>query len=303
MAIASTLILGACNGSSSNNSEADKPLTAKARVASDADDLLQGPLARSKEGDYVLENDLIRVIIQQPGRNWFGLGTYGGNIIDVSAVNSDGSFNPDHMEEFITGINIENTPNFTEIAIRNDGSDGEPAVICASGPDDLIEIINPSSITRDLGFKFPESADDRDLPVIIETCYSLNPDQPWVTMDTTLSNSSSDLLPIYMAELLNGSGEVEAFQPYAGFGEPLVTLQCPDTSAVACGAGQCDQCNYFAYSGKDGAAGVSYGLIHEVAGTSTLSAAGVNTLIYGQAVLDLLLGISTQISIFRGRAR
>ena len=34
MAIASTLLLGACNGSSSNNSEADKPLTAKARVAS-----------------------------------------------------------------------------------------------------------------------------------------------------------------------------------------------------------------------------------------------------------------------------
>ena len=143
-AMACALALSGCNGSSSNNnSGADTPPTAKARVASDADDLLQGPLARGKEGDYVLENDLIRVIIQQPGRNWFGLGTYGGNIIDVSAVNSDGSFNPDHMEEFITGINIENTPNFTELAVRNDGSDGELAVICATGPDDLIEIINP----------------------------------------------------------------------------------------------------------------------------------------------------------------
>ena len=107
-AIACALILSACNGSSNNNSGVDKPPTAKARVATDADDLLQGPLARGKEGDYVLENDLIRVIIQQPGRNGFGLGTYGGNIIDVSVKNSDGSFNPDHMEEFITGINIEN---------------------------------------------------------------------------------------------------------------------------------------------------------------------------------------------------
>ena len=111
--------------------------TAQARQADDADDLLQGPLARSSSGDYVLENDLLRVIIQKPGRNWFGLGTYGGNIIDASAKNDDGSFNPDHMEEFVTGVNIENTPNYTQVEIRNDGSDGEPAVICASGPDDL----------------------------------------------------------------------------------------------------------------------------------------------------------------------
>jgi hypothetical protein len=292
MAIASALILGACNGSGSNDSGTDNPPTAKARVARDADDLLQGPLARGKEGDYVLENDLIRVIIQQPGRNWFGLGTYGGNIIDVSAKNSDGSFNPDHMEEFITGINIENTTNFTDVGIRNDGADGEPAVICASGPDDLIEIVNPSSLIRNNGFNFPESADDRDLPVTVETCYSLAPDQPWVTLDTTVSNNSDDSLPIYMAELLNGSGEVEAFQAYVGFGEPLITLVCPDTSLVACDTGQCDQCNYLAYAGKDGAVGVSYGLIHEVTGTANFSATGVNALLYGQSVRDLVLGAS-----------
>ena len=65
-AMACALILSACNGSSSSNNDsgADKPPTAKARVATDTDDLLQGPLARGKEGDYVLENDLIRVIIQ-----------------------------------------------------------------------------------------------------------------------------------------------------------------------------------------------------------------------------------------------
>jgi len=287
-AIACALILSACNGSSNNNSGVDKPPTAKARVATDADDLLQGPLARGKEGDYVLENDLIRVIIQQPGRNGFGLGTYGGNIIDVSVKNADGSFNPDHMEEFITGINIENTPNFTDISIRNDGSDGEPAIICASGPDDLIEIVNASSAIDDLNGSLPASTDDRDLPINIETCYSLAPEESWLTLDSTINNSSSEPLSIYMMEYLSGSGEVELFQPYAGMGEALLTPVCPETTRVACAAGECDQCNYVAFTGKDGATGVSYGLIHETPDSTSLSIYGVTAILFGESVFDLV---------------
>jgi hypothetical protein len=97
-ALASALLLSACDDNNNNNSGGGEPPmppapTAQARQADDTDDLLQGPLARSSSGDYVLENDLLRVIIQKPGRNWFGLGTYGGNIIDASAKNDDGSFN------------------------------------------------------------------------------------------------------------------------------------------------------------------------------------------------------------------
>ncbi len=151
--------------------------TASAREATESSDLLQGPLARSAVGDFVLENDLLRVIIQRPGRRWFGIGTYGGNIIDSSAKKADGSFYPDHLEEFVVGVNIENTPNYTDVSIVNDGGDGEAAVICASGPDDLLDFINASSAIRGLGFSFPDSADDRDLPLDIETCYSLAPGQ------------------------------------------------------------------------------------------------------------------------------
>ena len=142
------LALSACNGHGGGNDSGTEPEEprAKAREATSANDLLQGPLARSSEGDYVLENDLLRVIIQKPGRNWFGLGTYGGNIIDASAKNADGSYNPDHLEEFIIGVNIENTPNYTDLRIENDGSNGEAAVICVSGPDDLVEVLNASSV-------------------------------------------------------------------------------------------------------------------------------------------------------------
>ncbi len=203
LGLVAVLILTACNTSGDNGNSGDNPPatpTAKARKATNSDDLLQGPLARSSEGDYVLENDLLRVIIRKPGRNWFGLGTYGGNIIDVSAKNADASFNPDHMEEFVTGVNIENT---------------------------------------------------------------------------TISNTSRDALSTYLVEYLNGSGEVEAFQPFAGFGEPQLTLTSPETSLVACDAGQCDQCNYLAYTGKEGAAGVSvFQTIDATAEPPTLFMAG-----------------------------
>jgi hypothetical protein len=285
-------LVGCHNGSSppddDNGGAAVTPKLSDARSADTATDLLTGPLARSRIGDYVLENERIRVIIQKPGRSWFGIGTFGGNIIDASVKNSDGSFNPDHLEEFVTGINIENVANYTQVDIRNDGSDAKAAIICFSGPDDLLELVNASTTIRALGASFPESADDRDLPLEIETCYSLEPDENWVTIDTTLRNTAADPLAIYMTEYLSGSGEVEAFQPNAGFGEPQGTRVCAVDTQVSCGDGLCDQCNYFAYTGNGGADGVSYGLIHEESGSTSFSTSGVSVLILGQAVIDLI---------------
>ena len=232
------------------------------------------------------------MIIQKPGRQWLQLGTYGGNIIDVAARQEDGSFLPDHLEEFIVGVNIENTPNYTQVRVEADGSDGQAAVICARGPDDIFEYANASSAIRRLGFQFPESADDRDLPLEIETCYSLLPGQPYVVMDTTLHNESSEDLAVYQVEYLSGSGQVEPYQPQAGFGLPRINPACPDESWVSCSwseDGLCDQCNYIAYGGFDGGAGVSYGMIHEEMGSSSFSDNGTNVLVLGQDVLNLLI--------------
>ena len=289
------LLLAACDNNNNNKKDEVEPptppaATAVAREATAASDLLAGPLARSSSGDFVLENELFRVIIQKPGRNWFGIGTYGGNIIDVSRRQSDGSFLPDHLEEFVTGINIENTPNFTEVEITNPGADGEEAQICARGPDDLLDNQNPSSQIRSRGFPFPASADDRDLPLEIQTCYSLAANQPYLTIDTRLTNTSSEDVSLWWVEYLSGSGEVQAFQPEAGFGEPLFTAGCPASAVVACDGGECDQCNYLAYAGHDGAAGVSYGLIHEVPDSASFSTDGVNVLILGSSLIKIVAG-------------
>ncbi len=291
----SLALLQACSDGSDSRPPTEPPIepspTASAREAASESDLLRGPLARGRSGDFVLENEQLRVIIQKPGRQWLTVGTYGGNIIDVSPKRQDGSFFPDHLEEFIVGVNIENTPNYTQVRVEADGSDGQAAIICASGPDDIFEYANPSSAIRRLGFQFPESADDRDLPLEIETCYSLSPGEPFVVMNTTLRNESSDDLGVYQVEYLSGSGQVEPYQPQAGFGLPQINPACPAVSRVSCSGsddGICDQCNYIAYSGIDGADGVSYGLIHEEMGSSSFSDNGINVLVLGQDVLTLL---------------
>ena len=297
------LLLHACSDSSNPRPdpvEPEQPVepitpasSVSARVAAD-EDLLTGPLARGRAGDFVLENEHLRVIIQQAGRQWLSIGTFGGNIIDVSRKDSKGGLLPDHLEEFVIGLNIENTANYTEVSIENDGSDGEAAVICASGPDDLLELANASSAILEFGVPLPPSADDQDLPVKVETCYRLESEARYITMDTSVINLGLDDIPIYMTEYLNGSGQVEFFQPYAGFGEPAFTSSCPEETYVACDALEgelCDQCNFVAYSGLDGASGVSYGLIHSEQRSSSFSTAGINIVVYGEAVLNLILGI------------
>lgn len=271
----------------------DPAKRASARVAV-AGDLLTGPLARGVPGDYVLENEHLRVIIQQPGRQWLSIGTFGGNIIDVSPKDESGGLLPDHMEEFVLGLNIENTPNYTAVVIENDGDDGLPAKICVSGPDDLLELANASSAIEAFGVQLPASADDRDLTVNIETCYSLRPGARYIEMDTVLSNFGFDDEDVYMTEYLNGSGQVEFFQPHAGFGEPAFTPSCPPSTWVSCDpefGGSCDQCNFVAYSGVDGATGLSYGLIHGEQESSSFSTAGINIVVYGASVLELILQV------------
>ena len=269
----------------------DPASRSSARIATE-EDLLSGPLARGVADDFVLENEHLRAIIQKPGRQWLSIGTFGGNIIDVSRKDEAGELLPDHMEEFVIGLNIENTANYIDVRVEHDGSDGQPAVICATGPDDLLELANASSAISEFGVELPSSADDRDLPVEVETCYSLAPGARHIVMDTTIRNMETEDIPVYMTEYLNGSGQVEFFQPYAGFGEPVFTASCPEETFVACDAredGLCDQCNFIAYSGIDGAAGVSYGLIHSEQRSSSFSTAGINILVYGAAVLDLIL--------------
>jgi hypothetical protein len=257
--------------------------TALAKLITDSADCVGGVLSRCRPGDYLLKNEKIRVIVQSIQRNLFGIGQFGGQIIDADLVRAAGDPDRDQFEEWSTSINIENTAHYTSIAVLNDGSDGEPAVIRVTGVDDLLDFLNPSATVAGLGFALPAAADDTDLPVEIQTDYILKPGRNYVRVETTVHNTGGSQLKIFFGEFLGGSGKIAEFQPAYGFGEPLSTLTCP--------AGAANPCNAIAYEGFQEGAGVSYGYINDDPNSSTFTTSGVSVPLIGSEILLTLTGV------------
>ncbi|HSP99402.1 MAG TPA: CehA/McbA family metallohydrolase [Candidatus Dormibacteraeota bacterium] len=246
-------------------------------------DCVGGRLSRCRANDYLLANDRIRVVVQDIQRNLFGIGQYGGQIIDGDLVRTSGP-DRDNFEEWSISLNIESTAHYTSLTILNDGSNGGPAVLRATGVDDLIDFVNPSSVVASFGFNLPASANDFDLPVTITTDYILDPGANYVRVETTVHNTSASGIDIFFGEYIGGSGQIKLFQTGYGFGEPLVTTACPPTMP--------NLCNYTAWSGMGDADGVSYGYMHEVPGSSTFTTSGVHVPQLKTDVLFALIGLA-----------
>jgi len=259
--------------------------SAVAMQITDTADCVGGRQSRCRANDYLLANDRIRVVIQDLQRNLFGIGQYGGQIIDADIVRQGADPDRDNFEEWAVAINIENTTHYTSITVLNDGSNGGPAIIRATGVDDLLDFVNPSSTVASFGFALPASADDVNLPVTITTDYILEPGTNYVRVETTVENFDAGVTSIFFGEYINGSGEIEMFQTGYGFGEPLVASTCPVTNI--------NLCNYTAYMGIDGGDGVSYGYVSQNPGSSTFTTSGVHVPQLSVEIILALVGLAS----------
>ncbi len=261
---------------------------ASATQITDTADCVDGPLSRCAVSDFLLENSEIRVVIQDIERNYLGgIGQFGGHIIDADLVRTVGD-ERDNFEELAMSLNIESTAHYTSISILNDGSNGGPAVVRATGVDDLLDLLNPSSVVSDFGFPLPAAADDVDIPVTVQTDYILEPGASFVRIESTVQNTSGSQLDIFLGDFMNGSGQVEIFQSGYGFGEVLVTSPC------GFGKGQCERLtNMVAYTGELEADGVSYAYVSETNRTTTFTTSGVTVPLAGVDVVTALLGLAT----------
>lgn len=260
---------------------------ASVAVITDTADCIEGPLSRCKMGDYRMANGEVQVVIQDVGRNMLAVGQYGGQIIDADLVRTGLEPERDHFEEFAFALNIENGARYTNLTVINDGSDGQAAVLRATGVDDLLDFVNPSSVVVDFGFPFPAAADDTDLPVDIVTDYSLQPGDNFVGVKTTVTNTSASPVDMWLGAYFAPSGQVETFQGGYGFGEPLVATRCPNTASNPCG--------YLAFAAVGDAEGVSYGWIHdEPLSSSSFSTSGVAVPLLGTETIFALIGVAPQ---------
>jgi len=263
--------------------EACTPPNAAARLITDPNDLIGGPLADGMLGDYMIENGRIRVIIQKPQRDIAsGVGQFGGNVLDAD-LERGGAPGRDMLQEWALLLNVENTANYQSVVVLNDGSDGNAAVVRATGPDDLHDIINPSTTVTDFGFPFPSDLDDKDQPVTISTDYILEPGENALRIETTVTNNDPNALDLFLGDFLAPLAQ-EQFHPGYGIGEPLVATE------GGCSAGA--PCDYMAWAGEGETGGVSYGYIHGIAGSSTFNTDGISVSILGASALQTLLGLA-----------
>lgn len=247
---------------------------AKAFQISDPSEFLSGPLAHNRVGDYMLESCVARFVVQDGGqRDLYSVGQFGGNIIDAERIGSPGL---DNFLEIQPGVNLETVVNATTVVIVNDGADGNPAVVRACGPDDLLDFANPSASIVDAGLIPPPNINDNDQTIDACTDYILAPRDSHVEMTTTLTNTGGVALTALAGDWLNQAGELDVYQlPNAGVG-PAATG--PLTS--------------MSFFGKGGALGVDYSYVNPPAGTgSYVTVSGVTIVLQNAFAVLALLGI------------
>src|SRR4029453_16075569 len=92
----------------------------------------------------------------------------------------------------------------------------------------LLALFALANAIKAVGFGMvPPSAQDRDLPIEIVTEYTLGLGDQAIRIETMIKNLGAETLRTYGGDLLNSSGEDDAFVPPIGFGDPLLYLEMP----------------------------------------------------------------------------
>ena len=255
-----------------------------ARQISDPADLITGPLAHSRVGDFLLENRFARYIIQDatpigPGgisdRDLHSVDQFGGNIIDAEVVGRPGR---DNFLEIQPGVTAETVINAQTVEVLNDGSDGSAAIVRACGPDDILDFINPSTNVREFGFELPAYTDDMDYDITGCTEYILEPDKPYLRLVTSIMNHEAGDLGLLVGDVINAAGEVDPwFISGAGVGELFIGTM-----------------EGLSYIGSGDASGVTYNYSFEahpdsdVPTSDIISTAGVTVVAHSNSLISVI---------------
>lgn len=195
---------------------------------------MPGPASQGLPGDFFLRNDVVRGVIQAPGRA-MGPCPWGGNLIDLDlTATSQG----DQLGEVSPFLALGRTVEFTSVEVTRDGSDGGPAVITATGHDAIDDFINILGIA---GFTVAAIAPTLDprlaLDLDVTATYTLAPGDSFITVDYALHNQDMSTRKVLFGTLTDTGAEIELFHPGVGYGEfamnDFITANVPTVEYVA----------------------------------------------------------------------
>ncbi len=217
---------------------------ARARLVESRADLVGGPRALGEVGDYRLENDRIRVIVQGPTHSRT-LGIYGGGLIDVDLVrprgdglgDSSGGVGLDALGEIFPTFLLQ-AVDVQTVEVRADGSNGEAAQVAAVGTaGDFVElagVLNRVLLGSHADYREPLS----EQRLRYEIIYTLRPGARNVELTLRVTNISGAAmsfptddaarlaelvgfegtdLPVPIGDIAAFSASSQAFVPGIGF--------------------------------------------------------------------------------------
>ncbi|MFT3698351.1 MAG: CehA/McbA family metallohydrolase [Kofleriaceae bacterium] len=192
MKYAALLVLAACSGSEAPHSRAQR--------IGKLEEAVGGPHAIGQVGDWLLENDKVKFVIADKGVGRVNT-TFGGTLVDadIQRVNSQSvAAGNDEMAELLPGF-VFTVINPTDVCVPTlqgacptgpddvlaDGADGRPAEVMVTGiGGDLFEMV----ALLNTGLVFPSD-------LTMTQVYKLEPGKSYVTIETTIKNTSTGAHP------------------------------------------------------------------------------------------------------------
>lgn len=209
----------------------DSPLddggTVRVFQAQSEQDLVEGAVATGRAGDWVLENDVARFVVEGDVRAMSAC-PYGGHLIDGAPrdIPSDG----DTLGEICLFVNAGSTLVPETFEIVQDGSQGGAGVLAVSGPLDLHDWINFTTMAADLGFgALGELAIGPNTvpPVYATVYYVLRPGERGLRAVTALRNDGDTQTDLMIGHLAGGGGDGSYWDPLSskqGYGTAGLSL-------------------------------------------------------------------------------
>jgi len=241
------------------------PVGVNAFSITDPSQLMKGPLAQGRLGDFKLSNNKISVIIQNKGKLANSC-PFGGGIIDADIVRPDG-LGQDNFGRMCPLVNIEWTVNYQDFEVVSDGSNGSAKVLKAYGTIDALDYLDLDFVAPvvkaltgqtmyfsprydDVNDPFRIYEDLRGINPEVVTTYTLEPNANYIKIETTYENRGGQDAKMPVGRFVNGSGQVHTLLSGLGFTPPPTAQIAGDAPAVI----------YVPFDGVD----VSYGYFYDV---------------------------------------
>lgn len=243
-------------------------------------ELIGGPNAQGRVGDYLLENDEVRVIVQGAGR-FFGALPWGGTILDADLVRAGPG--DDQFGEIGLLYNFGRTLKPDRFEVLADGGDGRAAIIAVSGDDEANDYLSiRNSLAASLG-RVPYADPYVALPLRITNYFVLNAGERRVRYVTAFCNTSrTQEAALAVGDLTDPGYVLEFFNPQSctngfGFGGLCAGL---------------DRMRWYGYQGR----GVAYGYAPYRPGSPTLPE-GQNAILSVAGITGSILGANGLIGL------